>query len=528
MLIELATSAIVICIATFITSLIHLLIKNYNAQRRFRGTLPKLPILDGVRLLGGHTHAVAHPRSWKVLKEGQEKYGKYFGLFWNEVPCIITTDLDLIKTYVVDRADKNPNRFFKYNVAFEEMEVDNIASARDDQWRRLRKTFTPAFSRHKVMAPNVLSEIETVINRFQYSIDWKLKQAERERGEKFIIGDVDDMFSRFAYDFVFTCFYKQNNKINHCADEDPWQTASNSFYSNIINQFTYPCMVNIPMLNQTIKLLTKVYPPIARTRALFTNYIEQQTNLYREAIEQIEEAKKKDSAAKIDEDNFVMADGTVFKRNMIDHIIQRYCEGVMTDREYLHSSFLLFLAAYKPTCDVLARIFYLIASDQGVQDKLRKSILSEGTESPYLLWVINEGLRLFPPILISCARHISQDTESKIGLIPKGTLIIPNTWSIHRSTEYWGPDAEEFKPERWANLDNFHPLQFIAFGAGRRGCLGKELGLILMKLLLTKLLVSFKFERCDKTDDSLAFKSPFLLAIVNDAPMWIKISSLES
>lgn len=36
---------------------------------------------------------------------------------------------------------------------------------------------------------------------------------------------------------------------------------------------------------------------------------------------------------------------------------------------------------------------------------------------------------------------------------PEGVTLSINTWVIHHSKEFWGPDAREFKPERWLQYD---------------------------------------------------------------------------
>jgi cytochrome P450 len=55
----------------------------------------------------------------------------------------------------------------------------------------------------------------------------------------------------------------------------------------------------------------------------------------------------------------------------------------------------------------------------------------------------------------------------------KGTVVIYNTYAMHRSTDLWGSDALEFKPERWENESKL-PSKFVPFGGGARICPGRE------------------------------------------------------
>lgn len=50
---------------------------------------------------------------------------------------------------------------------------------------------------------------------------------------------------------------------------------------------------------------------------------------------------------------------------------------------------------------------------------------------------------------------------------------------LQKSKEYWGPDAEEFDPDRWLDERNktyylANPFIFIPFLAGPRICLGQQ------------------------------------------------------
>ncbi|MED6152510.1 hypothetical protein PIB30_092793, partial [Stylosanthes scabra] len=67
-----------------------------------------------------------------------------------------------------------------------------------------------------------------------------------------------------------------------------------------------------------------------------------------------------------------------------------------------------------------------------------------------------------------------------------------------RMKQTWGEDCLEFKPERWISEKgcNIHipSYKFIAFHAGPRSCLGKNISFIQMKMVAITLLRNFQFE----------------------------------
>ena len=59
---------------------------------------------------------------------------------------------------------------------------------------------------------------------------------------------------------------------------------------------------------------------------------------------------------------------------------------------------------------------------------------------------------------------------------------------LHRRKDLWGPDAEEFSPERWIDPERLKimtsdPFKFIPFNAGPRICLGQVSYRILIVLV---------------------------------------------
>lgn len=61
----------------------------------------------------------------------------------------------------------------------------------------------------------------------------------------------------------------------------------------------------------------------------------------------------------------------------------------------------------------------------------------------------------------------------------------------------WGPDALEFKPERWQHpttgkLITFSPYKFTSFHSGPRVCLGMTMAIMEMRIVVASLLSKFK------------------------------------
>ncbi|KZT18586.1 cytochrome P450, partial [Neolentinus lepideus HHB14362 ss-1] len=95
---------------------------------------------------------------------------------------------------------------------------------------------------------------------------------------------------------------------------------------------------------------------------------------------------------------------------------------------------------------------------------------SDRPNLPYLNAIIEEVLLWRPANLIGLPHASSTDSQYNGYFIPKGSVIIGNTWSIlHDPLVY--PDADKLKPERF--LDSSTKAPDAAFGYGRRICPGR-------------------------------------------------------
>ncbi|KAI3510644.1 hypothetical protein L1887_17776 [Cichorium endivia] len=115
---------------------------------------------------------------------------------------------------------------------------------------------------------------------------------------------------------------------------------------------------------------------------------------------------------------------------------------------------------------------------------------------PYLQAIVKETLRVHPPgPLLSRARLAIHDTHVGPHMVPAGTTAMVNMWAITHDERVWS-EPEMFKPERFLDEDVAimgSDLRLAPFGAGRRVCPGKAMGLATVELWLAQLLQNFKW-----------------------------------
>ena len=126
---------------------------------------------------------------------------------------------------------------------------------------------------------------------------------------------------------------------------------------------------------------------------------------------------------------------------------------------------------------------------------------------PYTLAVVKETLRLYPPASSTRCGEPDHFIYGPNGhkLPTDGFLVWANTYAIHHDPSYW-PEPYEFIPERWlvANGDRLYPLKgaYRPFEFGPRNCIGQELAMLELKLVLIMTVREFDirtvYEEWDK------------------------------
>ncbi|XP_052196538.1 cytochrome P450 71AU50-like [Diospyros lotus] len=138
-----------------------------------------------------------------------------------------------------------------------------------------------------------------------------------------------------------------------------------------------------------------------------------------------------------------------------------------------------------------------------VQDELQQLVgmermveESDIDKLDYLDMVVKEALRLHPIVPLMVPHEATQDCVVSGYHIPRKTRLTINVWAIGRDPNAW-TDPEKFLPERFegSNIDlRGQDFQLLPFGAGRRGCPGLQLGLLMTTLVVAQLVHCFDWE----------------------------------
>ncbi|XP_066325193.1 cytochrome P450 734A2-like isoform X1 [Miscanthus floridulus] len=167
-----------------------------------------------------------------------------------------------------------------------------------------------------------------------------------------------------------------------------------------------------------------------------------------------------------------------------------------------------FFAGKQTTTNLLAWATVLLAMHPEWQERARREVLDVcgPDELPSkehlprlktLGMIINETLRLYPPAVATIRRAKTDVRLSDGCLIPRDTELLIPIMAIHHDARFWGPDAAQFNPARFAGgtaRAAKHPLAFVPFGLGSRMCIGQNLARLEAKLTVAVLLQRFEMK----------------------------------
>ncbi|KAF4363669.1 hypothetical protein F8388_026277 [Cannabis sativa] len=200
-----------------------------------------------------------------------------------------------------------------------------------------------------------------------------------------------------------------------------------------------------------------------------------------------------------------------------DDLLSRFMKKKESySNEFLQQVALNFILAGRDTSSVaLSWFFWLVSQNPKIEEKILMEIctvlldtrgnnVEKWVEEPlgfeeidrliYLKAALSETLRLYPSVPQDSKHVISDDILPNGTFVPAGSSVTYSIYSIGRMKYIWGEDCLEFKPDRWLSLDGTKfevqdSYRFVAFNAGPRICLGKDLAYLQMKSIAAAVLL---------------------------------------
>ena len=177
--------------------------------------------------------------------------------------------------------------------------------------------------------------------------------------------------------------------------------------------------------------------------------------------------------------------------------------AVMTEEQIIDEILVLLFAGHETTANTLSWLLYLLATNPEVLKKLMSAIenvnIFESPQNEYINAVISEAMRLYPAAWMTERVSIKDDAFDGFRF-PKGTIVIPFFYGLHRNKKYWS-HASDFDTERFIFSDPVKSKKvknFFPFGAGPRMCIGNNFAMAEMAFILHEFLSNFEISPTDE------------------------------
>ncbi|KAI0532402.1 benzoate 4-monooxygenase cytochrome P450 [Xylaria digitata] len=170
------------------------------------------------------------------------------------------------------------------------------------------------------------------------------------------------------------------------------------------------------------------------------------------------------------------------------------------------------LAGSETTATALSAITYYLLRTPEVMQKLQSEIRSafksydeinsQATlHLQYMRAVILEGLRIYPPLPLGLPRVVPEGGDAVDGhFLPAGVVVYTSTVAASLDPANFA-EPESFKPERWLGQTDDQLDATQPFSLGPRGCLGRNLGWMELRITLARLLWKYDLQLVDDTLD---------------------------
>ncbi|KAI3801876.1 hypothetical protein L1987_29993 [Smallanthus sonchifolius] len=412
------------------------------------------------------------PRVLSFYHHWKKIYGPTFLVWFGSTVRLTVAEPDLIREVFSSKSE-----FYEKNEAhplIKQLEGDGLLSLKGEKWALHRKIITPTFHMEnlKLLVPMATSSVLRMLEKW---LDMSNSDEVEIEVSQWYQSLTEETVTRTA----FGTSYEDGKHIFQLQAQQ-MVLASKAFQKVTIPGYRFlPTKRNLESWRLEKEIKKCLMGVIERRRVNWDK--EGMENGPKDLLGLMIQASTKETAAAITADD-----------------IAEECKSFFFAGEQTTSNLLTWttvLLAMHPQWQVIARDEVLKVC--GPRDIPTKDDVSK---LKMLTMILNESLRLYPPIVASIRRA---KTDVQLGgcKVPGGTELLIPILAVHHDQAIWGNDANEFNPARFSEgiaRAAKHPVSFIPFGIGVRTCIGQNLAMLQAKLTLAIILQRFSFRLSPK------------------------------
>jgi len=432
----------------------------------------------------------------EAFRDLSSKLGSIYRLKLGDQTLILISDLELIREVCDD------TRFGKYVAANTRYLFRNgvlVAETNGPFWGKAHRILLPGF-KPQTIQENYFPEIVDVAKQL-------LKKWENTPKGKEINLNVG--LSSATLDFIGLCAFNFHFNALSSDETHPYIKKLDEVFSYIQKSSFLP------------GFLTKLQ--FRKNRAWEDNV----SSLYKYADDILEERKKQNG----------LSSGRKDLLSMMLHDVDRITNEKLNTADVREEIVNLLVAGAETNSSLLTSAFYALMTHPHVLEKAYEEVdrvLGTDINKPlspqdflrltYVNKILNECLRLWPPVFLIERTPLKDTLLGGKYSVKKGEDIWLLYVILHRDKVIWGKDADSFNPDRFdqefmAKLD---PCAFLPFGVGSRTCMGRQLAMFVVPVILGMILQRYRLHLRPK------YKFGLTVSItLRFNPMWVTLEKRE-